>query len=111
MSTLMTAPENTPVWVDSARCKACDICVDACPAGVLSMKADPHSTLGANIEIVAPDSCIGCNECELSCPDFAIYVATKKEYKFAKLTDSSKARQEAINANGYRLPADYKEEN
>lgn len=105
----MIAPENTPVWVDTARCKACDICVDACPAGVLSMKADPHSTLGANIDIVALEACIGCNECELSCPDFAIYVAEKKEYKFAKLTDSSKARQEAIKANGYRLPTDYKE--
>jgi len=110
MST-MTAPENTPVWVNTARCKACDICVDACPAGVLSMKPDAGTVLGAMIEIVTPDACIGCNECELSCPDFAIYVATKKEYKFAKLTDSSKARQEAIVANGYRLPEDYKEAN
>jgi 2-oxoglutarate ferredoxin oxidoreductase subunit delta len=106
---VMTAPENTPVWVNTARCKACDICVDACPAGVLSMKADASSTLGAMIDIVAPDSCIGCNECELSCPDFAIYVAEKSEFKFAKLTDSSKARQEAIASNGYRLPVDYKE--
>jgi 2-oxoglutarate ferredoxin oxidoreductase subunit delta len=83
--------------------------VDACPAGVLSMKADAHSTLGAMIEIVALDACIGCNECELSCPDFAIYVAEKKEFKFAKLTDSSKARQEAIMDNGYRLPTDFRE--
>jgi 2-oxoglutarate ferredoxin oxidoreductase subunit delta len=108
---VMTAPENTPVWVNTARCKACDICVDACPAGVLSMKADASSTLGAMIEIVAPESCIGCNECELSCPDFAIYVAEKKEYKFAKLTDASKARQEAIINNGFRLPKEYKEAN
>jgi 2-oxoglutarate ferredoxin oxidoreductase subunit delta len=108
---VMTAPENTPVWVNTARCKACDICVDACPAGVLSMKAEPKSTLGAMISIVAPESCIGCNECELSCPDFAIYVADKKEFKFAKLTDDAKARQEAISNNGYRLPADYKEAN
>jgi 2-oxoglutarate ferredoxin oxidoreductase subunit delta len=111
MAAVMTAPENTPVWVNTARCKACDICVDACPAGVLSMKADASTTLGAMIEIVALDACIGCNECELSCPDFAIYVATKKEYKFAKLTDRSKARQEAIMNNGYRLPEDYKEAN
>jgi 2-oxoglutarate ferredoxin oxidoreductase subunit delta len=108
---VMTAPENTPVWVNTARCKACDICVDACPAGVLSMKADASSTLGAMIEIVAPESCIGCNECELSCPDFAIYVAEKKEYKFAKLTDASKARREAIINNRFRLPKEYKEAN
>ncbi|MBD3789842.1 MAG: 4Fe-4S binding protein [Campylobacterales bacterium] len=108
---VMKAPENTPVWVNTARCKACDICVDACPAGVLSMKADASSTLGAMIDVIAPESCIGCNECELSCPDFAIYVAEKNEFKFAKLTDSAKARQEAIANNGFRLPADYKEVN
>jgi 2-oxoglutarate ferredoxin oxidoreductase subunit delta len=108
---VMTAPENTPVWVDTARCKACDICVDACPAGVLSMQAEPTSTLGAMISVIAPDSCIGCNECELTCPDFAIYVANKKEFKFAKLTSDAKERQEAIANNGFRLPTDYKEAN
>ena len=104
---IMKAPENTPVWVDTKRCKACDICVDVCPAGVLAMQAEPSSTLGAIITIVAPDACIGCNECELSCPDFAIYVAEKSEYKFAKLTDASKLRAEAIANNNYRLPAGY----
>jgi 2-oxoglutarate ferredoxin oxidoreductase subunit delta len=107
----MVAPENTPVWVDTARCKACDICVDACPAGVLAMQPEPSSTLGAMISVVHPEACIGCSECELSCPDFAIYVAEKKEFKFAKLTDASKARQEAIVNNGYRLPEEYKEAN
>lgn len=107
----MAAPENTPVWVDTARCKACDICVDACPAGVLSMQADARSVLGAMISVITPDACIGCNECELSCPDFAIFVADKKEFKFAKLTDASKARQEEIVNNQYRIPKDYKEAN
>ncbi len=108
---VMKAPENTPVWVNTSRCKACDICVDACPAGVLSMQQEPTSTLGAMISVVAPESCIGCNECELSCPDFAIYVADRKEFKFAKLTKEAKARQEAIINNGFRLPKDYKEAN
>ena len=107
----MVAPTNTPVWVDTQRCKACDICVDACPAGVLSMQQEASSTLGAMISVIAPESCIGCNECELSCPDFAIFVADKKEYKFAKLSDDSKARQEAIINNKYRLPTDYKGSN
>ncbi len=107
----MVAPENTPVWVDTQRCKACDICVDACPAGVLSMQQEPTSTLGAMIAVIAPNDCIGCNECELSCPDFAIFVSDKKEYKFAKLSDNSKARQEAIVNNKYRLPEDYKGSN
>ncbi len=104
---VIEAPENTPVWVDESRCKACDICVSVCPAGVLSMRQEPSSTLGAMIDIIAPESCIGCNECELTCPDFAINVAEKSEFKFAKLSDEAKARQEAIVANNYRLPENY----
>ncbi len=101
MSSLMKAPADTPVWVSEERCKACDKCVAVCPAGVLSMELNPKTVLGAMITVVTPDACIGCNECELACPDFAIYVADKKEFKFAKLTDQAKARAEAITANNY----------
>lgn len=92
---------NAPVWVNTDNCKACDICVSVCPSGVLGMVYDATSTLGAMISVNNPESCIGCNECELSCPDFAIYVADKKDYKFAKLTDDAKERQAAIVANNY----------
>jgi 2-oxoglutarate ferredoxin oxidoreductase subunit delta len=97
---------NAPVWVNTSNCKACDICVSVCPSGVLGMRYDSKSTLGAMISVDHPESCIGCNECELTCPDFAIYVADAKEYKaagfsFAKLTDDAKARQASIVANKY----------
>ena len=99
---IIQAPANTPVWVDEVRCKACDICVSVCPAGVLAMRTEPTSTLGSMVEIIAPESCIGCNDCELNCPDFAIYVADKSEFKFAKLSDEAKARAQAIKDNKYR---------
>lgn len=100
---ILEAPANTPVWVDENRCKACDVCVSVCPAGVLAMKQEPTSTLGALVSIIAPESCIGCMDCELSCPDFAIYVSDKKEFKFAKLTDEAKQRGEAIKKNNFRV--------
>ncbi len=76
---LIKAPDNTPVWVDESRCKACDICVSVCPAGVLSMRAEPTSTLGAMVDIVAIDSCIGCNDCELNCPDLLYMLQIKRQ--------------------------------
>jgi 2-oxoglutarate ferredoxin oxidoreductase subunit delta len=62
----------------------------------------PGSTLGSVIEIAVPEACIGCRDCELHCPDFAIYVAERGEFKFAKLTDAAKARSEAVRQNKYR---------
>lgn len=67
-----------------------------CPAGVLAMEPDPTNVLGARVRILAKESCIGCTRCELSCPDFAIEVADRKEVQFAKLTEESKKRQEQI---------------
>ena len=98
----MTAPKNTPVWVDTKRCKACDICVSLCPAGVLAMVQAPNSVLGSMIEVEVPDACIGCRDCELHCPDFAIYVADRGEFKFSRITDEAKQRAEAIKNNHYR---------
>ncbi len=96
-------PENTPVWVDEIRCKACDVCVSVCPAGVLAMKQEPTSTLGAIITVVHEESCIGCSDCELSCPDFAIFVADKKDFKFSKLTKEAQERAVAIKNNNYKI--------
>jgi len=99
----MKAPANTPVWVDEDRCKACEICVSVCPAGVLAMRAEPSSTLGAMVEVMHPNDCIGCKSCELNCPDFAIYVAQKDEYSFAKLRKEAKQRAKAIKENNYKV--------
>lgn len=95
----MVSPENTPVWVNTDNCKACNLCVEYCPAGVLGMIESDSSILGATISVDYPQSCIGCNHCELNCPDFAIFVSTKKEFKFAKLTADSKDRAVKVISN------------
>ncbi|AJB45498.1 4Fe-4S binding protein [Campylobacter fetus] len=98
---MIEQPVGIAVWVDENRCKACDICVSYCPAGVLGMKEDIHAVQGMMIEVVHPESCIGCRDCELHCPDFAIYVA-EKGFKFAKISPEAKERAVAVKANHFR---------
>lgn len=101
--TAMIDVKNVPVWVDKNRCKACDICASVCPAGVLAMKYDSKNTLGSQVQIIHPESCIGCTDCELSCPDFAIHVSSKDEFNFAKLTNEAKERALYLKENNFRL--------
>lgn len=91
--------EEVAVWVDESRCKACNICVYYCPSGTLAMRYEPSAISGMMIEVLDPNTCIGCRDCENHCPDFAIFVA-KKGFKFAKLTKEAKQRaQEIVNNN------------
>lgn len=49
-------------------CKGCNICVAFCPKQVLALDHNDK------IEIVNPDACIACGQCELRCPDYAIFL-------------------------------------
>ncbi|PAF54072.1 2-oxoglutarate:acceptor oxidoreductase [Helicobacter sp. 13S00482-2] len=102
MSNIIT-PKDSPVWVNEDRCKGCDICVSLCPAGVLGMKMDANKVLGKIVKVRHPESCIGCFDCELHCPDFAIYVADRKEFKFAKVSQEAQERAGKVKANGFML--------
>ena len=65
------------------------------------MRQDTHKVLGKVIQVAHPESCIGCCECELHCPDFAIYVADRKDFKFAKITPQAQERAQRVRENKY----------
>ena len=52
-------------------CKGCGICVAFCPKNVLDMVHE-------KAHIAAEENCILCGQCELRCPDFAIYIEEEK---------------------------------
>lgn len=54
-------------------CKGCGICVEFCPKKVLEL-----DELG-KIKVANPDDCVACGQCELRCPDYAIYVIADKK--------------------------------
>ena len=50
------------------RCKGCGICVEFCPKKVLEL-----SEL-EKVVVAREQDCIKCRQCEMRCPDFAIFV-------------------------------------
>ena len=49
-------------------CKGCGLCIAFCPQNALDA-GDDHRPVVAH-----PERCIGCEWCEIHCPDFAIEV-------------------------------------
>lgn len=54
------------------RCKGCELCIPACPPGVLSMSKDLNA-LGYRYPILEP-GCTGCTACQQVCPDYVFEV-------------------------------------
>lgn len=56
--------------VEENLCKGCGICVTFCPKNVLIIENDV-------VAIKNREDCIQCGQCELRCPDYAIYLGGK----------------------------------
>lgn len=69
----MSTRENMEIKINKAWCKGCGICVAFCPKQVLGF--DDHG----KVEMKDPDNCIKCAQCELRCPDFAIFLGGKDD--------------------------------
>ena len=63
------------VEIDRERCKGCDLCVVACPCGVLALQTREVNDRGYNFAYDNdPEKCIGCAACAEVCPDGCITV-------------------------------------
>jgi len=60
--------------IDARRCKACGLCVNNCPTGVLAIGTKINAQ-GYNYVIQKyPEKCVLCDICGTVCPDVAIGV-------------------------------------
>jgi 2-oxoglutarate ferredoxin oxidoreductase subunit delta len=62
------------VDVNLAWCKGCQICVHFCPVSIIE-----PTGVDNKVRITDQDKCTGCMQCEMRCPDFAIYVRRREE--------------------------------
>lgn len=60
--------------IATERCKACGLCVAACPKHTLELGANLNAQSYTYVQQVRPDDCIKCNVCRIVCPDVAIGV-------------------------------------
>ncbi len=57
------------------RCKGCELCVSACPKGIIRISEDRLNAKGFRpAEITDQEQCIGCAFCATICPDVVIEV-------------------------------------
>ncbi|MDE6113657.1 4Fe-4S dicluster domain-containing protein [Barnesiella sp. WM24] len=63
------------VIINEERCKGCDLCVVACPTGVLALQPKEVNDRGYHFAYTdKPEACIGCASCAVVCPDACIEV-------------------------------------
>jgi 2-oxoglutarate ferredoxin oxidoreductase subunit delta len=61
------------VVIDVEACKGCDLCIDACKPGVLTMTTATRNERGYRYpELVS--GCTACQACAQICPDFVFQV-------------------------------------
>ncbi len=67
------------VHIIQDRCKGCGFCIEFCPKDVLEFSEAFNRKGYHPPKVVKPDDCICCGECEMLCPDFAIFVVSTTE--------------------------------
>ena len=58
--------------VEPAWCKGCGICAAFCPAEALELSGD-------KVRLKEDNRCVLCGNCEMRCPDYAVYLVNLEE--------------------------------
>jgi len=62
------------IEVNDKYCKACELCVSACPQAVIALDENTMTARGFHPARLVREGCTGCAICALVCPDAAITV-------------------------------------
>ena len=71
-------PIKGTIVIDNDLCKACELCIEACPQHVIALNGEIINLHGYHPAHLAIDECTGCGICALVCPEAAITVYREK---------------------------------
>jgi len=74
-------PAKGWIEVDPFYCKGCELCVPACPQGVLALDEAHLTSRGYHPAYLKEEGCTGCAICAIVCPEVAITVYREKPVK------------------------------
>jgi 2-oxoglutarate ferredoxin oxidoreductase subunit delta len=80
-------PPKGRIVVNELYCKGCELCVTACPQGVMGLSEQMNLKGYHPAELIA-QGCTGCGICSVVCPEAAITV-------YRELHNTTKKTQEA----------------
>ncbi len=72
-------PAKGKIEVNDFYCKACGLCVSACPQQVIRLAPERLNARGYHPAEQFQEDCIACGTCAIICPDAAITVFRFKE--------------------------------
>jgi 2-oxoglutarate ferredoxin oxidoreductase subunit delta len=70
---MKTVVTRGTVVIDTERCKGCDLCIDACRPGVLTMTTHERNSKGYLYPQLT-EGCTACRACAQICPDYVFQV-------------------------------------
>ena len=76
-------PPKGRIEVSDFYCKACSLCVEACPQKVIALSPDRINAKGYHPAELVLEGCTGCGICAIVCPEAAITVYREVRQKDA----------------------------
>jgi 2-oxoglutarate ferredoxin oxidoreductase subunit delta len=74
-------PLKGTIVVGEDLCKACELCIEACPQHVIAINEEVFTPRGYHPAHLVDEGCTGCGICAQVCPDIAITVYREKPSK------------------------------
>lgn len=67
------------IIIDDRYCKGCGICIRFCAKHALEVAKQVNTRGFYTPYVVDASKCTNCHQCELFCPDFAVFIVEEEE--------------------------------